>query len=290
MDEYKDRKILVCSKIEDRNSIVEEALIKILQTPNLKKFNEYSSKHLKNNNYLKNFEIFNGYTKSDDNEDEWEDKTHEIFLSTVTHIRLFHACRPLSLESYLNKGIVKANQDDLENLAREIWITDNSSNQHKANVETAIQASAVFFTPYEKRVFLIVDDRVLLKTASHYLIRGSEYLQAISAKIEGNFVGEYKDPLRTRGIPTIIECDIPVVNLKDKLKDLWNVLISLYLSSQFYSDDIDEGIDYTITMDHVLPELITGHSHPVSLRDPHNGMKLVEFNDLNCSHCLTAKR
>jgi hypothetical protein len=281
----KSKKILICNNLENRNSIIEEVLTMILPSLNLKKFKEFSSLWHKKNLYLEIFQILNRFTRSDNSEDEWKNKIHEAFLETVTHLRLFHACKPVSLDSYLHNGIVKANQSLLEELARQIWLTETSPNQHRTNVENAIRESAIFFTPYEKRVFLIVDDNVLLKNASHYLIRGSEYLQAISAKIERDFVGEYKDPLRTRGVPTIIECDVPVANLKRNFNDLWDILIFRYLSSHIYSNYIDDEIDYTITMDHVPPNLIIGHTHPRALRDPHNEMKLIKYNNLTCSHC-----
>lgn len=282
-----NNKLLNCSDFTIRNGLTEHALTYILphgQINNFKKLMEESKQDIDDINL---FKILNRFTNRERSEDQWRKIFSDCFLKVISGIRLYHACRPTSLDSYLKDGIVKANQENLEKLAREIWLTENTSDTHKSNVENAILEFAKIFTPYEKRVFLIVDERVLLNTASHYLIRGSEYLQAISARMEECNIGIYQDPLRTRGIPTIIFCDVDANLLGNKLEYLWERLISLYLIDILDSNFIDEEIDYTVTMDHVPAKFISGHSHPKKLKDPHNGMRLIEFKDLTCQFCIS---
>lgn len=204
------------------------------------------------------------------------------FLNHFSKIRLFHGCRPINLNSYLEQGILKNNQNRLENEARNIFSETNPSKQLLEKLEDAILELGELYTPYKKRVFLIVDDRVLLETAGHYLINGSEYLLAIAVRVPCQ---NMQDLLRKRGTPTIIFCDIPTIHIRTKIRRLWLTIVLDYLYHLGGFDISTDPLDYTVTMDHVPPNLISGHYHPTVIKDPHNSYITYRPELTKCSHC-----
>jgi hypothetical protein len=220
----------------------------------------------------------------------WEEEEvgmyfENAFIEIFPKIQLYHACRPINLKSYLDNGILKANQAQLEFEARKLWLPDGSSLEIRRRVEDAIASFGQFFRDYNKRVFLAVDDNILLSYAGHYLISGSEYLQSVAVRIDQNLETKYRESLKNRGIPTMIYCHLNTLDLREMLRHLWAKLIVGYL---FYRGGDRSGLlelDYTVTVDHVHPENIAGHYHPTKILDPHNGMTPYYPKQTNCELC-----
>ena len=166
-----------------------------------------------------------------------------------THIRAYHACRPLDIQKYLSEGIqvLSRKQTLNEALAR-----IHSSYVSEADIKRKFNAN---WKDSESEVFLNINKQELLTASSHYLIYGSEFLNRLAMELgcRGN--------LKETGIPTIFYCDIPIEDI--------NPSIIFEIERKVKSGYVD---DITITVAEVLPCDIVNYEHPLQrLQDYHVG-------------------
>lgn len=164
-----------------------------------------------------------------------------IELKQYTHILAYHACRPVSIQSYLDNGIIP--------YTKQTAITDAI---HKLG---SIRSECSIINELEKewkdsclgtqRVWLTVNKEIFFQRDSdYYLIYGSEFLNALSERLG------CQRQFKKIGIPTIFHCTIP-------LNDI----------SQEWIDDIEKSIndndieDMSICVPKVLAENIVRWEH-----------------------------
>lgn len=170
-------------------------------------------------------------------------------LEAYTHIRGYHACRPVDIQDYYQYGIRAFSEETMQKNAlsifnktlKEILDTDNcGENQQK------------------KEVHFVVTKKLLLEDAGHYLCYGSEYLAGIAAHLDGGIIGPYHNRLLKTGIPTIFVCDVPIACLPEYLIEDFNENYNLQVS-----------IDFGFWINQDLPsEYIVAHEHPTKMYDP----------------------
>lgn len=121
-------------------------------------------------------------------------------------LRAYHGCRTESSQTYLMQGVLPSDPSALNGIARDIF-------SNKERVEDAIRdlAKEEYGSSYREhnadKVFFCLQMGHLIEDCGHYLLYGSEYLQAIA-----NTIGE-ADTLRRRGKATIIECHVPMKDI-----------------------------------------------------------------------------
>ncbi|PAU59208.1 hypothetical protein BZL41_17050 [Pseudomonas sp. PIC25] len=220
---------------------------------------------------------------------DWECVVSE-FVSALTdyysHFKGFHGCRPSSLKSYYEHGLLGQSSERLHNVFRRIF-----ADVAQADVEEVIQQFSDRGKREQGTIWLLGCDKFLISQCGHYLIQGSEYLMALAANLEPSRQGEaYRFRLRNYGVPTVLEIDIPVwyvpqsqhMDVAKMILSEWGQLVArkpLYLN----------GIPpcYVLRRD-IPPECLVGHHHPEMIRDPHNGYRAYVNNFLTCDGCQTS--
>lgn len=178
-------------------------------------------------------------------EEHLQDK--ELDLNEYTHIRAYHACRPIDIQKYLTEGLqiisrkqaLKASLDRIKS----DFITEEE-------IKKKFNENWKELDDIHKRVWLKMNKEELLSWSGHYLIYGSEFINALATELG------CKSSLKKVGIPTIFHCNIPLNNI-----------------SSFSIMDIEEGIvsgdteDISIEVDEVASQNIINYEHPKKVLD-----------------------
>lgn len=203
--------------------------------------------------------------------------------SYYTHFKGFHGCRPISVSSYYQRGLLGQNSDLLCDQFREIF-----SDVPKKDVESVIVQFAGRSNSERGAMWLVGGDKFLVEQCGHYLIQGSEYLMALAAHLGRSPSGEdYRFRLRQYGIPTILEVDIPVklvpgaqqVEVAKTILSEWGQLATRRPLSFG-----DTPPCYVVRQD-IPPECVHDHYHPERIIDPHKGHRPYVNALLSCEVC-----
>lgn len=142
-----------------------------------------------------------------------------ISLTDYTHIRAYHACRPLNIQLYQDKGLYPFSRKSA--LADAIQRLEGG----RVSEDKIIEQFNILWKKSDARenpkVWLALEEAELLGYSCHYLIYGSEFLNALAMHLG------CRDRLKSIGQPTIVVCDIPLedisaVWLQDLEKDILN--------------------------------------------------------------------
>ena len=110
-------------------------------------------------------------------------------------IRAFHGCRPDSIESYREHGLLPADPHKLQEIARQMFGDTERINHTFQKMSSYGKQSA-------GKVYFCLEMDELVERCGHYLLYGSEYLLCIADGVQ-------RDALRRRGRATIVECNVP---------------------------------------------------------------------------------
>lgn len=134
-------------------------------------------------------------------------------LKDFTHIRAYHACRPLSLDKYLSEGIRPMSHAELfQEAAIRLKGRYNSNEELETAFHSACTLDGDLPGQEPSVVFLGVSKEELLGESGHYLIYGSELLQGTAVRLAPNvyYADEFRNTLKRSGRPTLFACDIPI--------------------------------------------------------------------------------
>ena len=193
----------------------------------------------------------------------------EAVLGKFTLIRGYHGCRPLSLESYLCDGLVLPTRKRLAQHAYAIFEGEISL------AELERRADQADLTTRLGKIHFCADVDELIEECGHYLIYGPEAMNCLWEPGEPEFQRRFQESQersRSKGIPTVLVCDVPVDWMEDCFRiELGRTLLTWHL--QLASDaptrpeDWDRNWAYAITRD--LPAgNIKSHFHPERIPDP----------------------
>ncbi|SOS36188.1 hypothetical protein CFBP6411_04831 [Pseudomonas syringae group genomosp. 3] len=204
--------------------------------------------------------------------------------SFYSHFKGFHGCRPESLSSYYSDGLKGQNADAIIERFRLLF-----SDVPLVDLEQAILDMAHRESSEKGKIWLSGDDREMLEDFGHYVINGSEYLLALAAKLgTGGRGGEdYRLRLRTIGIPTILEVDIPI----DLVPPLQQLEVARMLLSEWGQLRTKTPLGMSSTPCYVVrsdipSECIKAHYHPARIRDFHHYVPTYINKIVRCEHCL----
>ena len=168
---------------------------------------------------------------------------NKISLYDCTHIRGYHACRPIDISSYYTYGICAFTEKEKQQKASEIF---------GKPIEEIVGLTNY---PEKEEVYFALSKEDLLKESGHYLCYGSEYFLSKARSLNKN--GYYEDLLLKRGTPTIFTCDIPIH------------LINKYILDDINNNYDPKSLDYGIWINQTLPpKYIIKHEHPKKMFDP----------------------
>src|SRR5262245_32182207 len=192
-----------------------------------------------------------------------ETPPRRLQLSEFSHVRLFHGCRPTSVDSYYADGIRVVSSAELANRFREIY-----ADLPSAAVETAIASCPR--TDCEERVDLALDLRFLVKHASHYLVQGSETLKAWGRALPRLHGADPTARLKSIGRPTAFLVDAPLQTVDNQdVKDLQMKLDLLAEQGPAAACDDGDLIDFATSYVSGVPrEWLVGHQFIDEATDP----------------------
>ncbi len=182
---------------------------------------------------------------------------------TYPKIRLFHACRTDDIDSYLINGLLPLATDRQIQKAREIFLSDRSPLVKEEDINLVAQDLA-----NEHRggkIYLSLDDRILIEHDRFYLNYGCEYLAVIASRLPGIEPKDCLEYLRTIGRPTIIVCDIPINWIeKQRMFNLVEDMVEWTIKYPYSPDDDQTQLSRSYTFNVVIPpEFITTYYHPM---------------------------
>jgi hypothetical protein len=121
-----------------------------------------------------------------------------------THVRLYHACRPVDVADYDDDGIRRHDGRVLDR-ARAVF--------RDQGIPAGVIDAAIADTDLEidqGRVFLALDDEHMVHYTGHYLIYGSEGVMSIAATLIGMGYPNAQRALARIGRPAMFTCDVPI--------------------------------------------------------------------------------
>ncbi|MBD7970354.1 hypothetical protein [Paenibacillus gallinarum] len=170
-----------------------------------------------------------------------EDYSNIDILKNFTHIRAFHGCRTSDLDSYYTHGIKpltkERSYEQLQYILKiKPFITED---------QISTKLNEIWTEP--KRVWFTITKEELLYRSGHYLLYGSELLNAVLSQFY------LRDELKKNGIPTIFVCDVPLYDIG---KDFLNSIIE--------NLDKRKSLDQSAFMilGKLSAENIISHEHP----------------------------
>ena len=152
-------------------------------------------------------------------------KTRKKIISDLknnvyTHIRGYHGCRPVDIESYKSLGIHP--MTDIAEVRKNAIEIFNVSEAQILSVELETDA----FSFRKGKLFFVMYELDLTKYGGHYLCYGSEYLLCLAGGLDNSTVGKYHNILLSRGTPTILGVNIPFCQFSEVEKDnLYSALL-----------------------------------------------------------------
>lgn len=184
--------------------------------------------------------------------EEHLDDKYPVDLRHYTHIRAYHACRPLNISDYLQEGI--------KPIDYKMALYDTKTrivSEYVSEADAVCMLCSLWkdFHDMHKKVWVQMNKNDLLTYSGHYLIYGSEFINALAMNLG------CRDKLKKIGIPTIFSCDIPTENI--------DCSTILDIEQCFYNGHPD---DIGFSVPKIYPEDIAGYEHPVKgIPDPYYG-------------------
>ena len=171
------------------------------------------------------------------------------FLDKYTHIRGYHGCRPIDIDSYYHNGIIPINKEDA---LCDIITRLKSDYITVEKIEMLFNKAWDDLRKYDKVVWFTISEEELIDYCGHYLIYGSEFIMDIAVDLRSHYL------LKLHGIPTVFCCDIPITNFDEKtLKDI---------ERNFIEKDFSGGFR---VLGNIAPNEIIKHFHPEVIKNWH---------------------
>lgn len=168
-----------------------------------------------------------------------------------THIRAYHGCRPLEINTYYENGIEPITQSYARQLSIDLLCDEKIS---KDMVNEVFNKNWSEFDQIHRHVWFTSTRKELLEYCGHYLIYGSEFINGVASELH------CQEVLKSKGKPTIFHCDVPI----GKIHAVFLTSIQNSISEGRFGSGgfkINGGI---------LPHEIVQHEHPLQIKDPLN--------------------
>ncbi len=195
------------------------------------------------------------------------------FRQQYSHIRVYHGCRPVDVQSYYKKGLLLHDKDALVERFREIFLSGKFPELTEEMLQESIEEAAPYSVGRDGELCLIIDDRVIIERDGHYLVYGGEYLSGLVTNLPlKNSQEKYLPVLREIGKPAIIVINLPntteYINnniifevIRYMITEWVFIIAHSRVDTNFYNGD---GLAYRKPL---LPEHICSHYHPRKIRD-----------------------
>jgi hypothetical protein len=179
-------------------------------------------------------------------------------LDDTDHVAVYHGCRITSTSSYYKHGLWTPNIQELTTRAEKIFLSYDFPNVTRSRFNELTERER---DRAQASLYVVLDSDGFIATAGHYLIYGSEHIQALA-----NGCGFPLDELKTFGIPTLFEIHVPT----DEIPESQLVFLAKTLLLTFKEHDIPNPTLYDASLQFPQPfpaEWIKRHAHPEAIID-----------------------
>lgn len=195
---------------------------------------------------------------------EWRvEAFRERMVGYYSHFRAFHGCRITDMSSYQRDGLLGQDPSRIQKTFRELF-----SDWPEEELARSIAEFAPSRASEVGRIWLLGCDKELVQRCGHYLIQGSEYLMALAGALGGVLA---QRRLREKGVPTVIEVDLPVELVPEEQQmELARSILSTWGQHVARRQlGVGDGPPCFTVRHSVPPEHIRAHWHPARIVDPH---------------------
>ncbi len=208
------------------------------------------------------------------------DDVKEDLIDLLEHqiVRCYHGCRTEDAGTYFREGLHFHRREKLE--ARVRNLVESDARLQWMLPKLAERMAEFPSTVDEHRCFLVLDDRDMIDNAAHYLIYGSEWICSVLGY-------GFRAPLVEKGVPTIIEVDLPLSRTSPGLRRQLASLLLREWTRQFVRKPTEVLLqDFTFVLHEVLPaKFIMDHYHPLKMKDPLERGALYRSPRETCLYC-----
>lgn len=199
----------------------------------------------------------------------------ERFKDSIQFIVGFHGCRPVSVDSYYNNGLLSHNIDLLLNSFRSIF-----SDIDDIQLNEAIEKDSNSINEHRK-LFFFSKPEDFDTTTNHYILYGSERILGLARKLEKQFgySDQFASRLRANGIPTIFKVHIPTKQITEhEIKSIVKELATFWAKNTI-DPTKQHSIDYCyLAYGDINKKHILEHIHPKSIQCPYSHRKFATKN------------
>jgi hypothetical protein len=201
---------------------------------------------------------------------------HALSFATL---RTFHACRVADAGTFARNGIRRNDPEALTAQLRKLLDEEPDLSYLKPSIEDR-QRDAELYGRDAGRVYVVLDDKSLIRDAGHYLLYGSEWIMCMVGS-GGHEV------LRRRGVPTMLQIDLPLsVATDDERRQLAQSLLQEWARIKVNRPDWVPEVDFTFCLHRDVPaKWLVGHYHPTTIPDVHYGCIERPTLVTSCPHC-----
>ena len=197
-------------------------------------------------------------------------------------LRAFHGCRVDDAGTFHADGIRLNDPAKLTEEVRRIVAEEEDLAWRRATIERDLAA----WDARERdtgRLYVCADDQPQLDRNGHYMLYGSEWISAFLG-----FSGHRA--LRRRGVPTMIELDLPfeLATLNTR-REFARKLLQEWVRVLVNDPTFVPKLDFTLILRIDLPpSMIVSHYHPEVLKDPFSRYSRFQTEHPFCPSCSSA--
>lgn len=187
-------------------------------------------------------------------------------LQSYSGFIVFHGCRPLDVSSYYSSGLRASDLDSLNEVARRIFLSPDLPPVTERAFGAAIDSVSRLD---HGKLYVVLDERDLLRYCGHYMIYGSEHLCGIGASLTREHGFDYRQALKRFGTPTVVRFRLPHSSVPERqIDDLARHLHEVTWEDR-HGQTSPPLVSWSfILSDPIPPEHILGHTHPQVIPDP----------------------
>ncbi|WP_024348125.1 hypothetical protein [Lacrimispora indolis] len=141
---------------------------------------------------------------------KWIENLQNIDLSNYTHIKVYHTCRTLNIDSYIREGVHCFTKKEAYKEILEILLQCNISEKDILKCFNDHWNSG---SDHFNCVYVNISKEELLNESGHYLVYGSEFVCGMASDLF------CQHRLKRIGIPTLIECNIAIEKIPGEVRD-----------------------------------------------------------------------
>lgn len=193
-------------------------------------------------------------------------------------LRAYHGCRTDDAGSYFKEGLRVHRREALRKKIQEIVDSEAELGWIRNLIDQRIDA--VNNRTDEGRLWLVADDSSMLTRSAHYLVYGSEWISAVLGASGKRF-------LKTCGVPTLIEVDLPLSFTRPSIRsEFAKAMLQEWIRLACNGTDWIAPIDFSISLQFDLSaEYVVGHYHPSEMNDPHDRTGVYRSPHTSCAFC-----